>query len=72
MRFVERLTKARDAHEADRDLELRVEEYLRKKGWKHSSSHPGAYWLWFKDHDGKTYRCSRDTAMLIQVAIEAD
>lgn len=30
-------------------LEYEVDAFLRKKGWEHSSSTPGCYWLWSKE-----------------------
>lgn len=34
---------------AQQDLQFQVEEYLRGKGWKHTSSTgPGCYWMWLR------------------------
>jgi hypothetical protein len=44
--------KARPAYDdiriAESDLEELKSRYLRARGWKHTSTTPGCYWLWEK------------------------
>ncbi len=35
-------------------LEFEVDDYLRSKGWKHTSTTPGCFWLWCKDVEWTT------------------
>jgi hypothetical protein len=34
---------------ARQDLTYETEAYLRSKGWKHTSSTPGCFWLWERE-----------------------
>lgn len=56
--------------EAEEALEDVKSAYLIERGWTHSSSHPGCYWLWSKEIDGKTYATSLDLAVGIQGGTE--
>lgn len=46
--------------------------FLRSRGWAHSSSHPGSYWLWSKEIDGKMYHVPKDMALSMEQRIEGD
>ncbi len=46
-------------------------ELLRRRGWKHRCSGPGAFWLWSKTIDGEQFQCSQSTALGIEGALEA-
>lgn len=38
-----------DYDDAQQDLQFQAEEYLRGKGWKHTSSTgPGCFWMWLR------------------------
>ena len=54
--------------ESDReDLEFIEDAYLRKKGWRHSSSYPGAFWLWEVRHEEDHYNgVSKNIAVAMQ------
>mgnify|MGYP001596777083 CR=1 FL=1 len=59
--------------EAKRDeLQHRTEAYLRAKGWEHTSSTVGCYWMWFKTVEGRQYGCSTDDAFRIQDVIDRE
>ncbi len=46
--------------------------FLRRRGWSHTCSWPGALWLWEKTlPDGKHAACGLFTAMAIEAALEA-
>ena len=46
------------------------EDFLRNRGWKHSSDTPGSYWLWRKSIDGKDYTGNTKEALSLERAIE--
>jgi hypothetical protein len=47
-------------------IDYKMDDLLRKKGWSQSSSHPGCLWLWSKDIKGKTYIVNKATAIHMQ------
>jgi hypothetical protein len=47
-------------------IDYKMDDLLRKKGWSQSSSHPGCIWLWSKDIKGKTYVVNKATAIHMQ------
>lgn len=40
------LTEMEKLEQLEEDARQKRIDYLRKKGWKHSSSYPGCLWLW--------------------------
>jgi hypothetical protein len=53
-------------------LSFRVDVFLRSRGWKHTSSTPGSYWLWGKTIDGKTLWVDQAHALGIESSQEPD
>lgn len=52
------------------EIESLRSQFLRQQGWKESSQHPGAIWLWEKTlDDGRHYCCGESTAMHIEEQI---
>jgi len=51
-------------------LRFRIEAFLRSRGWKHTSSTPGSYWLWHKTIDGVPLYVDRDHALGIESSQE--
>jgi len=49
-----------------------VADYLRTKGWKHTSDTPGSYWMWQREIAGRTLLVHQDTAVQIQRHLEAE
>jgi hypothetical protein len=48
----------------EEQLGFAKDAFLRKRGWTHSSSHPGSLWLWSKTINGVAYHgVSRSTAL---------
>lgn len=40
--------------------------WLVRRGWEHTSSTPGSYWMWRKEWEGKTFLVEEQTAARIQ------
>ena len=63
---------------ADTVLQLREgltdakEQYLHGHGWSHSSSHPGAYWMWTKRIGKRTYHVQTDLALTLEETLERE
>jgi hypothetical protein len=53
-------------------LSYRVDAFLRSRGWKHTSSTPGSYWLWHKTIDGVPMYVDQAHALGIESAQEPD
>jgi hypothetical protein len=51
-------------------LGFRIDAFLRKCGWTHTSSTPGSLWLWTKLIDGHAFYVDRDTAVAMQKSLE--
>jgi hypothetical protein len=52
-------------------LDYRIAAYLRKKGWKHTSSTPGSIWLWEKKlDDDRTVLVDTKAAIHMQEYLE--
>ena len=51
---------------------VRVDAFLRKRGWNHTSSTPGSYWLWNKVIDGKSLYVDQGHALSIEASQEPD
>ena len=47
-------------------IRYRKEAYLRTKGWDHTSSTVGCYWMWFKTVNERHYGCCTEDAFRIQ------
>lgn len=52
------------------DLEYRVDAFLRERGWKSTSSTPGAYWLWEREVKGRTILVEKEMALNIEEYLE--
>jgi hypothetical protein len=52
-------------------FEFAVDKFLRSRDWKSSSNHPGAYWLWTKEIDGRVYTCGKSLALSLEESVEA-
>jgi hypothetical protein len=48
------------------EAEKIVDDWLRRRGWKHSSDNPGCIWLWEKTFDGTSVRLNEDMAAWMQ------
>ena len=60
---MEELTPIEELEYKIEDIGYEINDYLKKKGWKYSSSYPGSYWLWSNaDFKG----VSRDIAIQMQ------
>jgi hypothetical protein len=58
------LRTVEDVESATQDLGFAMNDFLRKQGWKCSSSNPASIWLWEKLlKDGRTVMVDRDTAI---------
>lgn len=45
-------------------VEHAINDYLRSKGWVHTSATPGSYWLWQRKlDDGRIMLVDRETAI---------
>ena len=67
------ITKAEHVDYVEEQIGFAVDRYLRRKGWKHTSSTPGCYWLWEKAlPDGRVALVSRDIAVRFERNWEAD
>jgi hypothetical protein len=53
-------------------LSFRVDAFLRSRGWEHTSSTPGSYWLWGKTIDGKAFWVDQAHALGIEASQEPD
>lgn len=42
------------------------DEFLRRRGWSHTSSTPGCYWMWQREIDGIVYSVSKARALSIE------
>ena len=51
-------------------LQFRVDAFLRSRGWTHSSSTPGSFWMWSKTIDGQTYYVGHANALGIESSLE--
>lgn len=61
------LDSAEDADIQREHLGFRIAAYLREKGWKHTSSTPGCFWLWEKTlADGRVVLVNQDMAIGMQ------
>lgn len=52
-------------------LEYDVDAFLRSKGWKHTSSTPGSFWMWEREINGRVLLVDKDHALAIQGYIES-
>lgn len=58
--------------EATDALEDATRNYLKARGWKHTSSTPGHYWVWEKLlPDGRTVLASQELAVSMQHCLDA-
>lgn len=57
------------AHEC---LGFEEEAFLRARGWKHTCSTPGSYWLWEREYEGRVLLVERSTALSMEAWFEAD
>jgi hypothetical protein len=55
-----------EARWQEEQLRFRVEAFLRKRGWTHTSSTPGSFWMWFKNIDGVPMYVTQQHAMSIE------
>ncbi len=53
-------------------LDARAGGCLRAKGWKHTSSTPGCYWMWTREIGGITYMVDLAVAIRIQRHLDED
>ena len=51
-------------------LGFRLDAFLRKRGWGHTSSTPGSFWMWTKMVNGQEMDVSRDNALGIERSLE--
>lgn len=52
-------------------LAYREDAWLRRAGWKHTSSGtPGSYWTWQREHEGRLLVCDRRLAISMQAHLE--
>lgn len=52
------------------DIRHRKESLLRSRGWSHTASTVGCYWMWFRVVDGVSYGCCIDDAYRIQNTLD--
>jgi hypothetical protein len=51
---------------------FRVDAFLRSRGWRHTSSTPGSYWMWHKTINDVPMYVDREHAMGIEASQEPD
>lgn len=61
-----------DVKHAEEMFGFSVDKFLRSRGWKHTSSTPGCYWLWEREWKGKTLLVSRDLALSMEDQFEGE
>lgn len=62
-----RFMAVHDIERAQQALDFAVEAWLRDKGWKHTSTTPGCFWLWERKlDDGRTVLVERAMAVKMQ------
>jgi hypothetical protein len=61
-----------EARWQEEQLGFRVDAFLHSRGWRHTSSTPGSYWLWHKTIDGVPLYVDRKHAMGIERSKEPD
>ncbi|WP_437310115.1 hypothetical protein [Sorangium sp. So ce388] len=52
-------------------LEFDVDAFPRAKGWKHTSSTPGSFWMWEREINGRVLLVDKGHALAIQGYIES-
>jgi hypothetical protein len=67
-----RIRSTDEAEHQERQLSVRIDLFLRARGWTHTCRTPGAHWLWTKTIDGTGYFVSRGFALSIERAVEEE
>jgi hypothetical protein len=63
-------SSAREIASAQEDIGYKINSYLRQRGWEHTSTTPGCYWMWKRTIDGVVYMVDTDAAVRIQGTFE--
>ena len=61
-----------EARWQEEQLGFRLDAFLRKRGWAHTSSTPGSFWMWTKLVNGQEMYVDRDHALAIERHLEPD
>lgn len=61
-----------EARWQEEQLGFRLDAFLRKRGWDHTSSTPGSFWMWHKKIDGIRMYVDREHALSIERSQEPD
>ena len=61
-----------EARWQEEQLGFRIDAFLAKRGWKHTSSTPGSFWMWHKTIDGVPMYVNREHALGIERSQEPD
>ena len=51
-------------------LEFKIDELLRRAGWKSVTDTPGCYWMWEREIDGRRFVVDKEMALTLQRQIE--
>jgi hypothetical protein len=68
----DRIETVQDVRYEREQLETRVAEFLRGKGWTYTSNTPGSFWLWEREIGGRRVLVEVDMAIAIQDHLDAD
>ena len=69
---MDEMNSAQEVTEQRQDLEYRVDAFLRRAGWEHTSSTPGSYWMWQREINGQKLLVDKEHALSIQAHLEAE
>lgn len=47
-------------------IEFRIDDFLRRAGWKQTSSTVGCFWMWQREIDGRVFLVEKSMALAIQ------
>jgi hypothetical protein len=61
-----------EARWQEEQLGFRIDAFLHKRGWSHTSSTPGSFWMWHKKIKGVPMYVDREHALAIERSQEPD
>ncbi len=65
--------KATEVRDAEHESEMKMNNFLRSKGWEYTSSNPGSIWLWEKKlPDGRTVLANSRLAFSLQESFDCE
>ena len=59
-----------DVHHEREMLEFKVDDFLRRAGWKSTTSTVGCFWLWERTIEGRVYLVEKEMALSIQANLD--